>query len=497
MNAMSSPANVYQDARICSEQPRKDAGDRGRVAVLLPSALTESFEITLARVLDLHKADVPMRILYCDGAVKGCVANPFEIESACRHCRQVRDTALAEILPNFKGISLDSCYANVQRDRDDLPMETNKELQGGVESTILTFYRRDVGRLSKSSPRGMLYRSLSTRYMRHSRFVYQAITNLLQRGDIARIEFFNGRIVPTRAVMHAAREASINFAVIEVSGGERELFILENESVHDLQYNQRSLKEFIDSGSVDAKLGANFFESRRKGLTTDARSFIQRQKLGALRLEDKRPILAIFTSSADELQVAGDQWFTPASIDPAPFILQIADAVGDGYRVIVRMHPNQAGDRTGAASEMQQLLSRHPRIELIKPNDVQSTYELIDAAKAVLAFGSTVGLEATFWGKPSILCGRAVWDQLDIAYRAESSGEVKLLLSKDLSARSKNDAIAAGSYYMAGRGEKGSLSWQPKGTIGFAVSGRSFLPQKRAAVGYWLTRVIDKALRIA
>lgn len=495
---MTLPADVnhQQGIQTCEEQACEEEGAKGSVAVLLPSALTESFEISLARVLDLYKADMPMWILYCDGTVKGCVANPFGIESACRHCRQVRDSALAEILPGFKGISLDSCYTSVQCERIELQKEANSDLQSGVESTILTFYRRDVDRLPKFSPRGMLFRSLSARYMRHSRFVYYAITNLLKRGDISRIEFFNGRIVPTRAAMFAAREASVSFAVIEVSGQNRELSIIENESVHDLQYNQRSLREFIDAGQVDPKLGVDFFESRRKGLATDERSFIHHQKLGALSLEDKRPIFAILTSSADELQVSGHQWFTPASIEPASFIWQIADLVGGSYRIIVRMHPNQAGDRTGAASEMERMLSCHPRIELIKPNDVQSTYELIDAAKAVLTFGSTVGLEATFWGKPSILCGRAVWDQLDIAYRAESSDEVNLLLLKDLSPRSRSDAIAAGSYYMAGRGVKGSLSWQPKKTVGFAVSGRSFLPQKRAAVSYWLTRVIDRVLRL-
>lgn len=497
MNANNPFSSPSQHTKKGTEQTRTNLNIKEKVAVLLPPSLTESFEITLSRLLDLQKADVPVQVLYCDGLIKGCVANPFGIASACRHCRRVRDDALNEILPNVIGTSLDSFLDDTHGDHDHLPKDAAKDLKNAVDSTILTFYRRDHNRLPRSSPRGMLYGSLAKRYMRYSRFVYKALVAILQQRSVARIECFNGRIVPSRAVISAACETSVNFSVIEVAGRERKLFTLENGSVHDFQYNQRSLKEYVDSGSVDVQLGVEFFESRRKGVATDARSFIQRQKLGALLLEDQRPILAVFTSSADELLVAGDQWFTQASINPTAFILQLANAVGERYRLIVRMHPNQAGDRTGAATGMQIELSQHKHIELIKPNDVQSTYELIDAAKAVLAFGSTVGLEATYWGKPSILCGRATWDQFDIAYRAESVAEVDALLSMDISPRSKYDAIAAGSYFMDGRGDTGSLVWQPEGVIGYAVNGRSFLSEKRAGLGYWLSRVIDKILRVA
>lgn len=493
---MNSGNNSFHDLQANDTQLREETKENSDVTVLLPSALTESFEIVLARVLDLYKEGVPTAVLYCNGGVKGCVANPFGLASACRHCCRVRDKAIGDLIPDIRSFSLETYFTDFTDEHEKYLEYTNEQLSVGVNSTVLTFYRLDVHRLSKLSPRGVLFRSISTRYLYHSQFVFFALKNFLQAEETDRIEFFNGRITPTRAAMLAASSSFTDFGVIEVSGQGRQIFLSRNVSIHDLHYNQQRLQNFVDSGTADLVTGTRFFESRRNGISTDARSFTQRQKYGELSVKDSRPILAIFTSSADELQVAGKQWFTSASNDPIWFILQLADLLDSTYRLIVRMHPNQAGDRTGAAQKMQKLFTLHPRIELLRPQDCQSTYELIDASAAVLTFGSTVGLEATFWGKPSILCGRATWERLDVAYFAESPSKVSALLKGGIPAKSKSDSIIAGAFYMAGSGKNGSLAWQSNGTIGFTVDGRSYLQVKRASLSYWITRLIDKILRI-
>jgi hypothetical protein len=479
-----------------SDQQQRGMGPAlNKVVVLLPPALTESFELVLARVVNLSSANVTVQVLHCDGAVKGCVANPFGIKSVCRHCRKIRDVALSNMPTQCERISLDVFVASKQREWFELPKEVNQELKRGVESTILTFYRRFVN-LSSPSLSARLYRTLENRYMQHSQFVYHAVTNFLKHNKVSRIEFFNGRIVPTLAAMYAAKNTPLSYAVIEVSGHARQLFTTDNQSVHDLKHSQSALHDFIETGSFNPEIGKDFFELRRSGIATDARSFIKGQKRGMLRLVKCKPILAVFTSSADELQVGGDQWFTHASINPITFIHRIAELLSNSYHIVVRMHPNQAGDRTGAAKEMIRALSHYDGIDLIKPTDVHSTYELIDSSRAVITFGSSVGLEATYWDKPSILAGRALWDQLDVAYFVETPEQIKNLLLGELVARSKSDAVAVGAYYMIGQGKPSALSWGKNGSVGFSVNGRSYLREKRSSVSYWVTRVIDRALRM-
>jgi hypothetical protein len=463
----------------------------GAVGVLLPSSLTESFEVAVARLVDLESQGVSVKALVCDGATSGCVANPLSLASTCIHCRNVRDQALSSVTRSVQCISLDQVHAE---SRPPALTELEQDsLMAGVESTILTFYRGDPGKPGRRSPRSLAYRTLSRRYYRHSLFVYEALRHLLAQAQLTRIEFFNGRIVPTRAAMLASQHAGCDFGVLEVSGRDRKLTVADNSSVHDLAYKRGELRRFIARGEIDLAAGAAFYESRRKGLDTNDRSFTSGQEQGRVP-KSGRPIVAVFTSSADELKVAGSQWFTEASRDPVAFITSLAALVRDAFDVVVRMHPNQQGDKTGAARAMMRELSGVQGIKLVTPNSKVSTYELIDEAVAVVTFGSTVGLEATYWGKPSILVGRAVWDQEGVAYFAASADEAAAMLRGGVAPKPREAAATIGAYYQQGCGVAGSLSWRPGGITGFAVKGRSFLGAKRSSAAYWANRLVNRLL---
>lgn len=465
-------------------------GKLGRTAVLLPSSLTESFEIVLARITDLLGQNVPVTVVACGGTVKGCVANYIRSNAICAHCCRVRDSALKDIEKNFEFVVLDRYLKQARVDQQAVE---NPQLKIGAKSTVLTFYRREPS-VNSFLLNKKIFGYLEECFSQHSRFIYQCLVSFVGTHRIDRLEFFNGRIVPTHAALLAARNAQCDYGVIEVSGKEKKLFVTDNASVHDRGYLQAELLRFIELGGRDLRVGKEFFESRRGGRESDVRSFTSTQKAGVLQTFNL-PVISVFTSSADELKVAGEQWFTKASLDPAAFILELTGLVAGRYQIVVRMHPNQAGDKTGMASEMISTLKSSASIYLITPQSDVSSYELLDASHAVLTFGSTIGLEATYWGKPSILAGRTLWDCLDIAYTVDSPREIQTLLAGDLRARSKEDAIGVACYYMTGVGQPSSLSWRHNGTVGFSVNGKSYLSLKRSSVYYWLSRLIDKALR--
>ena len=55
-----------------SEETKKESG-KGRIAIYLPSSLTESFEIVLGRVADLIEQGDNPELIHCAGKVSGCV----------------------------------------------------------------------------------------------------------------------------------------------------------------------------------------------------------------------------------------------------------------------------------------------------------------------------------------------------------------------------------------------------------------------------------------
>jgi len=69
-------------------------------------------------------------------------------------------------------------------------------------------------------------------------------------------------------------------------------------------------------------------------------------------------------------------------------------------------------------------------------------------ADKVVTFGSTVGIEAPFWGKPSILGGRAVYQQLGSTYNPDSHEELMgLLLTSGLPPNDKLGSLMYGYFY--------------------------------------------------
>lgn len=469
-----------------------DEGSDQKTVIFLPSALTESFEIVLGRVADLVKQGRELELIYCDGAIRGCVANSVGLKSTCRHCRLVRDRAISELAPEARKIPLDS-YKN--RSVNCLPDASIKaSLASSVESTMLTFYRRNAGSFAPWDPRDMIFSHVRTQFLKYSQFIYECVLGYIAASNSNRIEFFNGRILPNFAVREAVVASGKEYAVIEVAGYQRQLVMVNNSMIHDFDYRQRALKQFIESGKADLFLGRKFFDDRRQGIATDTISFTATQRSGLIDYDEK-PILAVFTSSTDEFDFLGDQWFTQASKDPASFIVRVAELVGDNYRVVVRMHPNQAGDYTGAAKRMQLELSQCELVELITPQDPQSTYELIDKSALVLSFGSSVGIEATYSAKPSILAGRAVWDFLDVAYYVTKPEDVKALVGAGLKEKKKDEALTIASYYMIGDGAPGSLVWNPEDKL-FYADGKNYLDDKKDSLSYYLANVVDKVLRL-
>ena len=467
--------------------------DNKRIGVFIPSALTESFEIVLARCVELNKVGADLYLIICSGEFSGCVANPLSVPGACSHCVQIQKKAISENLPKSTKIILQKPS---DKARKEVSSSISEEIKNSSESTVLTFYRTKPNIITQNPLKKYLFEYIYEKYNEYGTNTYASLIGEKKIRDLLRIEFFNGRINPTRAVMLAAKTLNIGYSTIEVSGLHKLLFVTDNESVHDLTYHRKEIMMYASSKLAHKEIGVSYFEAKRNGISTNDISHIQKQVKGALSLHNDLPIIAIFTSSADEQEISGDQWFTEASKNPILFIEELAKSLAGRYNIVIRMHPNQAGDKTGEAERMIKVFSKNKSVHLIRPNDIQSTYELIDQASCVLSFSSTVGLEATYWGKPSILAGRAPWDQLDIAYYVESTADVVSLLSKKIDARSRDDAIKVGAFYMLGTGTKSALEYQKNGTTGFSVNGKSYLSEKRSSAIYWVIRVIDKVLRL-
>jgi hypothetical protein len=108
----------------------------------------------------------------------------------------------------------------------------------------------------------------------------------------------------------------------------------------------------------------------------------------------------------------------------------------------LRIHPNLKGVTHRDHMDLYQL-KQYPNITIIPPESMVSTYALMDACEKVVTFGSTTGVEASYWGKPSILVGRSYYEMLDACYHVKSKEELAEALKAQLAPK---DRLGADKY---------------------------------------------------
>jgi capsule polysaccharide export protein KpsC/LpsZ len=108
----------------------------------------------------------------------------------------------------------------------------------------------------------------------------------------------------------------------------------------------------------------------------------------------------------------------------------------------IRVHPNMIGHRNKNLEFL--LEGNFPNATVIPPESKVSSYKLLDLCDIILTFGSTVGVEACYWGKPSILAGPAFYQHLGVSQKAESHRHVLDLLSNPPLPAPRLKAIAYG-----------------------------------------------------
>lgn len=127
--------------------------------------------------------------------------------------------------------------------------------------------------------------------------------------------------------------------------------------------------------------------------------------------------LVIFNSSEDEFASIGPKLHHRPFADQLEAKGLISEFVADQHEIDVylRMHPRLADISNSSVTELHRLAT--PNFHMVKPESPCSSYILIDHCDAVLTFGSRTGIEATYWGKPSILIGSAAYESFDVAHR--------------------------------------------------------------------------------
>jgi len=123
-----------------------------------------------------------------------------------------------------------------------------------------------------------------------------------------------------------------------------------------------------------------------------------------------------------------------------------------GHSLVVRVHPHlhkkALSDQLKWSSSG--FLRNFPGVFLLEASSSVSSYELLDLADAVVTYGSTIGIESIYSGKPSILLCDSFYDQIGASVHKASSVSClgSLLSSLDSLSVDRSSSLPYG-YFMA------------------------------------------------
>jgi hypothetical protein len=449
-------------------------------------------------------------LLACGGELAACDVNPGHAARPCRHCvaRRVAGVGLLSqrihVTPFLQLTAAD--FAELDKlPRRFVDIEQLKGLRVGafdigyaVASSLVSQFRDphiDLG----------VHADLAHRLLIAAWTVYRSTLNYLQQQHVDRLYLFNGRYAPLRAALRACQERNVACFTHERGHDLQHYALFRDTFPHDRTARDAAIRSAwtaAGAASDREEIAAGWYQGRAAGDGGNWHSYVAAQRSEQLPAgwDSGRHNVAIFPSSEDEFVAIGDGWENPLYKDQMTGLHALLASLAQDDnppRLYLRVHPNLAGVDNLQTRQIAQLHS--PLLTVIPADDPTSTYALLRHADTVLSYGSTVGIEAVYWGIPSVLAGASFYRDLDATYNPATHAELVALLRRPIVAKPKTAALMFG-YYFATFGEPFRY-FCPQGVFGGTFKGRQLRRGLLTKARVWRLRAAAEqraeAVRIA
>lgn len=423
------------------------------------SLASPHFETALELIQDHNDLGDELFVYQCNASLHSCDSNPSHNLETCLRCISKGRNGLAEITGKpvsrlsflkltKKELKLINSLSLEFEDIDELKSFTYKgmDIGFGVASSLITV-------LKDPKPDTRKHRDKILRIIKSSLAVYFSLAKHLSivKPDI--VYLFNGRFALMRVVVRLCQSNGTEIRIHERGSSKSKYNIVYNTLPHDLDgIKQRVISHWhaFPNPSERTSQASLFYEQRRRGEDQAVPSFSKGMtdlSLPKTWNPEKRNIV-IFNSSEDEFASIGPEYHHRPFADQLEALRFIRECVANKPEIDIylRVHPRLQSISNNSVSDLYRLTS--PNFHVIKPESTCSSYTLIDHCDAVLTFGSRTGIEATFWGKPSILIGTATYESFDVAHQVTEKQDLINAILQYSDIKPKVNTYAFGLYML-------------------------------------------------
>ncbi len=380
----------------------------------------KSLTVAMARGKQLQAEGCDVKMTYCNASAGTCAVNYLGNPLTCGICksvvRQTAKNAGLEIIPLSPKFDAPVTVSASEK----------KHLIDGVMSGLISTFRLMAADVAASS----LLQGLKKRYYKTSVGVLKSLRLLIQQDRPDRMEVFNGRHACSKLYIIEANHAQIPFNTLEIKRRYQPM-VFNGHTAHD----RKGIQQRVLNHPPDFKVAEEFFHNRR--YPQHNKFAVTNTTLQPPQAPENGRKITFFLSSQDEFAALGKGW-SSAFDENAKVIEQVCRRFPNDT-FCVRFHPNQADIGSDFLGPFHGAVSI-PNLQLYLPLDPISSYELIDWSDLVITFGSTVTIEANWAGKPVILLGPSMYDELAVAETPSSMEELFELLSGEIAPRDRTNS---------------------------------------------------------
>ncbi len=389
-------------------------------------------------------------LLYCKENFPSCMVNPFHKKGICLTCRSTKASGVKwlrkenltvkpfydvneeqqEVIQQISSLKLTSIEQISNIKIDDV------EIGVGALSSVASLLRDPSPDIEKNS-------YLLSRFLTSAAMVYFSLLNHISREKPDDFVAFNGRFGEIRPAVRVAMKFGVNTYLHEVAGVIGRYALIKNDFMHSLDVIKRELYTTNEDSPLlsedKLKIAKSWFEERRAAKVTRQISMTENQIAGLLpeEINSQKVNVAVFCSSDFEY-IGFEGYDNLIYKDQSDALIKILESfdLTPNIKFYIRSHPYLSGFDNSQTRFESGLDKRFNNVEVIPPESPVSSYSLLDACDLIITFGSTVGIEAVYAGKPSISLGRSLYEDFDAVIKPKNHQELVSIIENYLNDKS-------------------------------------------------------------
>lgn len=397
-----------------------------------------------------------IHIIKCDGGLQSCFFNPCHSLIGCSIC-----STRSAVFHKKLRVKKENIHFLAQ-DKSPLPTTlqldqiTNLEqlkkvsIEGinigrGVASSVISL-ERDYNLEHSKRRTDLIKVQMEMAY--NALLSFKKILNKV-KPDL--VYLFNGRFTSSNVLVELCTSNKVPYTTYERGATYQKYQLFENTIPHSIEYRGQLMADLWNQASPEhIEQASNWFEKKIKGTEAYDKSYTKAQEKGKLPpgFDPSKTNIAIFNSSEDEFKTI-EEWQHDLFINQNDAIVNTVRHYKNNptFHFYLRVHPNLKKLKNQQVSEL--ALVNEPNLTIIKAEETIDSYALLFNCDKVLTFGSTMGLEATFHQKPSILFGRSYYEKLGATYNPSSYQALfELLENAELPPLEKENALPFANFFL-------------------------------------------------